>query len=346
MTGLYAASAPVPDQSAAARQKAFRQDLAAVLIKVSGNPDAPQVSALAPVIANAANLVVEYRYQQQSAAYGAGLVLRARFDPKTVDNALGKAGQSIWGRDRPMLIAWVLTPSGILSDNPDSPVTAATKTAARTRGLPFVLPLMDLTDQQAVSGFDIRTLFLSALRSASKRYSAQAMLVGTITYANQGISSRWSLAFGRTQAPFSITAASPAAAAAAAVGRAATLLAENLAYQPGSAAGVVQLVVNGVTSLAAEVQVRKIASSVQGVSSVTLLSVSGSVARYRLNYAGVPSDLARALGLSGSMTQRPTPFQPTSPGTVARAATATAPAASATSTGGNSVPTLYFHYGS
>lgn len=334
VTDLYAAATPVPNQSAAAREQAFGRDLVAVLVKVSGNPDAGEVAALQSVIEGADKLVVEYRYQTLPAGQGGGLALRVRFDPKAVDDALAQAGQGIWGRDRPTVVAWVLAPAGIVSDDPASPVAAAMRQTASERGLPLVLPLMDLTDQQQVSSFDVRTTFLPALQSAAKRYGAQAMLVGTIDYAGDGAAGNWTLVFGQTTAPFAGTAGSPAAAAVQGVARAATLLAQRLAYQPGSGAeGVVMLVVDGVDSLTAEVQVQRTATGVQGVSGVTLVGVSAGVARYRVHYAGVPADLARALALSGSLTQTSGPALP-------MPLTGTAPAAASAP-----VPNLYFHYG-
>lgn len=334
VSDLYTASTPVPDQSAVARAPAFSRDLVAVLVKVSGNPNAGQVAALQSAIDAANKLVVEYRYQSVPAGQGGGLALRVRFDPKAVDAALERAGQAIWGRDRPTVAVWVLAPSGIVGEDATSAIAAAMRQAAEQRGLPLVVPLMDLTDRQRVSSFDIRTLFLPALQSASKRYDAQAMLVGTIDYAGQGTVGSWTLVFGQTTAPFAITAASPQAAAAQGVEQAATQLAQQLAYQPGSGAeGVVALVVDGIDSLGAEVQVQRIAAGVQGVSAVTLVKVAAGVARFRVNYAGVPADLARALALSGSLSQTSGPVLP-APATASVGAAA-----------GSAVPAIYFRYG-
>lgn len=333
---LYTASTPVPDQSVAARDQAFSRDLVAVLVKVSGNPNAGEVAGLQPAIETAGKLVVEYRYKTVSAQQGGGLALWVRFDPKSIDDMLARAGQGIWGRDRPTVVAWVLTPSGLVGDDPANPVAAAMRQAAGVRGVPLVIPLMDLADHQQVSSFDVRTTFLPALQSASKRYGAQAILVGTIGYAGQGVASKWTLVFGHATAPFGATAASPAAAAAQGVGRAATLLAQQLSYQPGSGAeGVVVLVVDGIDSLTAEVQVERTAAGVQGVSGVTLVGITGKIARYQVSYAGIPADLARALALSGSLTQTSGPAFPASspsPESVQAPAVRTA-------------PRLYFHYG-
>lgn len=301
---LYSAATPVPDQSAQARQAAFSRDLAQVFVKVSGNPDVAQVSALAPVLDKAGDLVVEYRYRTRSEADGGGQVLWAHFDPKAVDRALSRAGQGTWGQGRPTVIAWVLNADSILSDNPNDPIVAAMRKSADDRGLPLVIPLMDLTDQKQVSGFDIRTLYLPDLQKASARYDARAMLVGDIQAADVGVASQWTLVFGHSTAPYQLTAASPQAAGAQAVARAATLLARQLAYVGGTGgSGRVRVVVEGVHSLSDLDQVEQQFAGVPGVTTTVLAAVRGEVVRFSVEYAGTPNDLAQALTVSGTFAQ-------------------------------------------
>lgn len=301
---LYSAATPVPDQSAKARKAAFSRDLAQVFVKVSGNSDVAQVSALAPVLDRAAKLVVEYRYRTVPIGQGGGQKLWAHFDSKAVDKALAQAGQGTWGPDRPTVVAWVLDANSIVADNPNDPVVAAMRKSASQRGVPLVLPLMDLTDQKAVSGFDIRTLYLPALQAASTRYGARAMLVGDIETVDRGVNSRWTLVFGHSTAPYQLTAATPQAAGAKAVAQAATLLAQQLAYVGGTGgSGHVMVVVAGVRSLADLTRVERLFSGVPGVSTATLAALRGRVVRFRVGYAGAPNDLAQALTVSSAFTQ-------------------------------------------
>lgn len=301
---LYSAATPVPDQSAATRAKAFKRDLAQVLVKVSGNPNAAQVSALAPVLDNAGNLVVEYRYRTLPVSAGGGQELWAHFDQKAVDKALAQSGQSTWGKGRPTVVTWVLNSGTIVADNPNDPVVVSMRKSAGKRGLPLVVPLMDLTDQKQVSAFDIRTLFLPALKSASSRYGAHAMLVGVINQADVGVQSQWNLVFGQDTVPFQEHAQTPQQAAARAVARSATLLAQKLAYLPSiGAAGRVHVVVWGIGSLADLKQVEALISGVPGVNAARLDALRGNRARFSVPYAGAASDLAQALTVAGPLTR-------------------------------------------
>lgn len=319
VSDLYSAAAPVQNQSHAARTAAFARNLATVLVKVSGDPAAPESAALAPLLSDAGHLVVEFRYQPQPKAQGGGLELWARFDAKAVDQALSGAGEPIWGKERPPVLAWVLAPAGIVSDDPTDPVARAMRQAADSRGIPLVLPLMDVTDQKQVSAFDVRTLFMPTLKAASRRYGTDTILVGSMRRQGDRVVTQWNLAFSGTQTPFSESAATPAAAASAAVGQAATLLARQLAYVPqgGGPGAALLVVIDGIDSLQSEAAVRRLVAGVQGVQALRLIGVSGTKVRYRLDYAGSAAGFARALALSGSLTQTGT----------SAAATVTAPAA-------------------
>ncbi|MGH8271196.1 MAG: DUF2066 domain-containing protein [Gammaproteobacteria bacterium] len=302
-TEVYAAATPVPDQSADARSQAFARDLAAVFVKVSGNLQVTQVAGLAATLAQADKLVLEYRYRQASA--GGGLELWAHFDQKAVNAALAAAGQPVWGGNRPTVIVWLLTPAGIVGDDPANPVAAALHKAAAERGVPLILPLLDLADQQQVSAFDIRSFFLSALKTASQRYGTQTMLVGSVTAAaDRSFTSQWQLTLGQTTTPFASTGASPQAAAAAGVEQAATLLAQEFAYLPTSAAaGDLLLKVDGIANFETEVAVRRIVAGVQGVKNLRLARIAGARVAWRVSYAGTAEDFARRLALAGGLTR-------------------------------------------
>ncbi|MGH8162166.1 MAG: DUF2066 domain-containing protein [Gammaproteobacteria bacterium] len=326
--GLYAAASPVPNQSAQARAAALQKDLATVFVKVSGAPGADKLSSGA----GASALVLEYRYQTLPSASGGGLALWARFDKKRVNAALASAGMPIWGENRPRVVAWVLGPAGLVGDDATNSVARALHQAAAQRGVPLVLPLMDIVDRQQVSGFDIKTFALAPIEKASQRYDAQAFLVGTIHQprAKGGpVSSRWQFDLAGTSSPFPVTAPTPASVAAAAVGKAAGLLAAQFARTPGEGqTGLIALAVTGVDNLKTEASVRRYVAGVGGVKTLRLASVSGGVLNFMLNYTGSPQDFARQLSLSGFLTRDETVATP--PLTSPAPATGSVPSAALT----------------
>jgi hypothetical protein len=303
-TGLYAAANPVPDQSAKARDKALRQDLASVFVKVSGSASAGMPL---PSLANAQALVLQYRYQKLPAGEGGGLALWAKFDANKVNTALGAAGEPIWGKHRPRVIAWVLAPAGLVGNDSTKPVARALTKSAKNRGLPLVLPLLDIADRKRVSDSTVRAFDVPTLEKAAQRYGAQATLAGTIassTGKRGAVSSHWQLAFDDATNSFSIRAPSAGSSAAAAVAKAAGLLAHQFARVQGSTqAGPIALAVAGVGNLKDEVAVRRFIAGVQGVKNLRLARVNGQTLHFVLTWAGSPDDFSRRLALSGFLVR-------------------------------------------
>lgn len=300
-THIYAAASPVSDQSAASRSKAFSQDLAKVLVKVSGDPATARYAASM----DAGRLVVGYRFRKARGEHASGLELWARFDERGVNAALAGLGEPVWGKGRPTVIAWVTAPGGMVGGSGGNPLAKAMRKSAQQRGLPLVLPLLDLTDQQAVSSFDISSFFLPALEKASKRYDARAILVGAIKKSGDSVSSSWQLEVGENTKAFPVAAPSAESAAAAAVGKATTLIAQRYARVPsvGGTGSALALVVDGVNSIEAEAAVRRAVSDVQGVQSLKLSRVKGETLRFLVAYDGSKEEFARHLALSSRLSQ-------------------------------------------
>jgi hypothetical protein len=70
------------------------------------------------------------------------------------------------------------------------------KNNAERRGLPMMLPLMDMTDLNQVTMEDMTTLSMSSLQKASQRYTSDALLVTHIIQDNSGFSLQWKLVVG------------------------------------------------------------------------------------------------------------------------------------------------------
>ncbi|MBL0165224.1 MAG: DUF2066 domain-containing protein [Xanthomonadales bacterium] len=94
----YTGEAPVANQSESARAGALKTALAAVVIRLSGDPGILARSEVANAVAGADKLVLQYRYRRDnaidetSAAAGSQLVLVAEFDSMAVDRMLAGFG--------------------------------------------------------------------------------------------------------------------------------------------------------------------------------------------------------------------------------------------------------------
>lgn len=168
---LYQAEAPAAGRTAAHQKQAMADALRQVAMKVSGRFDLrdEQINGL---LKRADTLVQSYAF------VGGGrrepLRLQVSFDAAAVNAGLQQSGLPVWGSNRPKVLLWLVVEDGgkrrIASQELDAPLLQQVKAQSRQQGLPFDLPINDVTDMQAISAADVWAGFLENVRQASERY--------------------------------------------------------------------------------------------------------------------------------------------------------------------------------
>ncbi len=185
VSGLYQAEVVVADRGAENRKRGFAEALRVVFVKVSGER-APQTSpVVSSALARADAFVQQYGYAvvQIPGAGGVSveqLRLSARFDPAAVEAVLGDAGLPVWGRTRPSVAAWIAIERDggrelVGADDPGD-LARSLVASAHGRGIPVVVPLLDLEDRAAVRPADVWSGFGDTVSAASERYGAEGAL--------------------------------------------------------------------------------------------------------------------------------------------------------------------------
>lgn len=322
VSGLYEASVPVPDQSAAAQRVALEQALAAVLVKVTGERSAGGVPALAALIQDPGRFLQQYRYTQSPAGGLAqpltyydltrvgtpvipptGLMLWAKFDPAVVDSAVRAAHEPLWGKERPATLVWLVIQHGtaqtVLKASDSDAVMQALTSAAGQRGVPLIFPLMDARDQQAIGIPDLLNDIDEAISRASQRYRPDAVLVGDLyaTVAGQ-YAARWQLSAGGTVQSWNTPPADLDTVAAAGV----QWLADNYARRyaiPASATGTsgVTVQVDGIDDVSAYARVLAFLETLTPVKSVQVLRVARGTVFFGVDARGNFDNLVQAITL-------------------------------------------------
>ena len=167
---LYTVTVPYTGENDAA----FREAMRAVLVRVTGRPDAPDMANLAPLVAQASRYVASFRR-------AAGNQLSVSFNGAAIENAVDASGLASWGNERPVTLVWLALDRGggrraLVSASDTSAEKARVDASASRRGLPIVWPdagddLVRAT-QQAWSGNH------DALVDAARRYGADGVLIG------------------------------------------------------------------------------------------------------------------------------------------------------------------------
>lgn len=213
VSSIYQAEIPVASQSAQEKNQAVVEGLSRVLVKVSGNSQVvANYPSLKPAFNHAEALVQQFSYKAQaSAPKNAAYLLTVRFDVEAINHLLREAGSPIWGQSRPLILAWLTFESpnhpADLVDSSPSEVQKALKYGAEQRGLPIILPTMDVVDLDQVTVAAVTDKSMATLDKAAKRYAPKAMLIGNMKQSDTGFDSQWRLVMGAEQWDWNIAGA-------------------------------------------------------------------------------------------------------------------------------------------
>lgn len=274
LSDLYETDQPVPNNS---RDAAFVEALKTVVVRVSGQRDAP---------ARLGAALNDPRKFVQRFGFTADNVLQVGFDSVSVDKLLQDAGLPIWGRERPatLVLLNVVEPDGyahwIGGDQPNAQKDVLSR-IARQRGLPLKWPAVD------PQGVDDS----SALQEA-ERYGANAALIGRV----QGGATRWTLVSSEG-------ASQTSGGLEEGIHLAADTFARVFAAS-GTSLGNVVVEVTGIGDLDAYAATLNYLEGMTLVRAVALEQVAGDTMRFKLAVRGDAATLRRAIALDSKLVSQ------------------------------------------
>jgi uncharacterized protein len=174
---LYVAKVPIESQGQSDLNRALKQTLSAVLIKVGGHKSVLSHEAIKPQLNRYNNFVTHYRYERRDNQQ----FLKASFDEAKINQLFVEANLPIWGSLRPQVVLWLVDEQGlmreVISETSLSPLINTVSNFSSLRGLPIAIPLWDLSDTNVVSTSDVWGRFSQPVFHASKRYNAEAIII-------------------------------------------------------------------------------------------------------------------------------------------------------------------------
>lgn len=320
---LYQGEVVVQDQSPETRRSALSRALAQVLVKTTGNPAAPEAGGVAPHLSSAPQYVQQFQYRTEERPRPGDeppqrvLLLSARFDPTAVERILRDAGLARWGQERPTVLMWLVMQTGegrqlVGTDRPL--VTSAIHRAARRRGLPVLLPLLDLADQQAVSERELWGGFTDSLAGASERYGTRTFLLGRISSRDEAWLGRWTLYDQGRETYFESRDGDLDQVLDAGIASAANALGERYAVSLSEQAGSrIRVAVEGVNDLADYDRVLDYLRGLTPVQQVDLDLVRGKTMSLRISLNAGLDRLDQIVALGEVLEPAPAAVAPESP---------------------------------
>lgn len=229
VSDLYQVREPVASQQPDERAAALGRALDTLVLRLTGKADAAQNPALAALHKDPQQIVSQYGYE--------GDKLLVDFDPISTERSLRQAGLSLWGGNRPAILTWWLNDasegSSLVGDGLGS--AEVLRQAAQHRGLPLRLPLADLSEQLVATPEALAANDPAALRTASERYAADALLTVLAREDNGQWQAQWRLWLGDEREQGQVQGADQAALADAILLAVSQRLAPRFIVAPGAA---------------------------------------------------------------------------------------------------------------
>lgn len=212
VSGLYSHRIAVANESDAERDRAFRDALRAVILKVTGDTRWLDDPAVAQALENAESYVEAVGYStetveieqpqrpdtedQEPDAVVEPLTREQRyvevdFSATLIDRMLTSANIPIWNSNRPSVLVWMALQNAegersLLTADINQDIIDSIQQFAESRGLPVIFPVLDFEDRRSLSEDMVWSLDEEAIRRASSRYDADSVLSGRLHFTASG----------------------------------------------------------------------------------------------------------------------------------------------------------------
>jgi hypothetical protein len=299
---LYSAQIPVVDQSSAVRSQAIGQAFMTVLVKVTGNTQLGQQSVFQTAAKQADNYTQQFSYikNDDSSDGKHPYLLEVDFLSDAINTVLLQNKAQVWGRDRPLTLFWIANNGQLVGANSANPIATLIDKNTDNRGIPGILPLLDLTDVQAVSSSDVQAPFVLALNKASARYGSNAMVILRIK-SGASISSRWTLLANKKTFNWQLQGTSMAQLINDGVNKVADTLASQFAVSSNMQQTQLSLQIYGLHSLADFAKARDYLQSLAPVKQATIGQIAPDHVTFALQLLGSEQDLQEVIDLDHTL---------------------------------------------
>jgi len=309
VTGLYEAELAVTSQGRTERKETVRSALLEVLIKASGNTQVALSPGVPQILSRSTQFLQQYRYRNEQKPVDAETniaqtqqYLWVRFDKTALNTAMRNIGLAIWSRSRPSTLAWIVVEQQgqrqLLRSGEANAITKIILEQAKRRGIPLDLPLLDLEDQQRIGVTDVLGRFQEPILKASKRYSADAVLVGRLRQlSSQRWQMQWTLNVSGRENSWS-EEGSLAAVINLGIDAVTSTLASNFVLVANNVATEVTVLVTGVSSLDDYARSEEFLAGLDGVLSVEPETIGNQRIHYKIKLRGDEKSLLQSVRLS------------------------------------------------
>lgn len=200
---LYTVVVPADGRAEEPLEVAKERALAELFVRLTGRRGVAGDPAVGPLLESADRFVEQWGYQTAT-----DIVIT--FDGVAVEAELRRLNLPLWGSERPLTLLWVAYDSGngqrrLLGAAPEEGesrrdglawLRKTIEDTAAERGIPTVLPSVQGSAAADLSVADVWDGQNDQIEAVSRRYGADAILVGRIRASGGANAARWSLLTG------------------------------------------------------------------------------------------------------------------------------------------------------
>lgn len=305
--GIYQAEAPVQTQAEGERDAAFKAALENVLIKVTGNRAVMNEPAAKDLALSASHYVQQYGYRER-----APMMMWVKFDSAALQAALTQAGLPVWVDERPAVLIWLAVQHQnhryLIDEDSRKGARQIIQNVAIERGLPMLLPLLDIEDRLKVGVADVLGGFDEAIIEASMRYGADAVAIAAVTRFNGAWRAEWRLNYSGKLFNWSFDGVSLAAVLKRGMNAMADTLSQRLAVVESiGALGGLQVSVEGVNTLEDYARLQRYFANLSLLQGYRLVLAQPNHTVYQVRLSGDASDVGRVIALGDVLETAPLP---------------------------------------
>lgn len=326
--GLYSFELPVQNQSDAERRRAYREALAGVMLKVTGDPRWLQHPQIQGALNNAQGYVEEVSFRtgvrqqladpepgdalaEQRSAQVPAMFISVGFSRELIDDLLDRANIPVWDRNRPSVLVWISIQNArgersLLGSDSEHQILDLIREFSLQRGVPFLIPVLDLTDYRNLTRDQAWSLETEAILQASARYGANSVLAGRLLVTPGGdLVGLWQFIFGDTVDTFDAIDRDLPSYMHSALDRVSTRLAEHYSIVRSTLQSnqAVILRVDGVRNLATHESLLSYVRELSVVRSATVSRLSADGLELLVTLSGTQEHLAEFISLDRDLAE-------------------------------------------
>jgi hypothetical protein len=304
VTDLYQDILQVDNKTRDARLAASRKALLNVLVKVSGDETADQNKLAQQRTKDISDYLLKFEYDER---VNGQLKLVVKFEARKINALIKELNLPLWGVQRPLVAIWLGIEDNwrreLVTQESYPQLEQLIYDKAGRRGLPVVVPLLDLQDRRLVGIPEVWGNFSEPVEEASKRYSAERSI--TARMYKEPDSENWILDWRFTnddQFDSNRLTGDKQQIVSQMIDTLAQGLASEYAIDPNAyyEQAAATLTLKGTDNFVDIELAKRRLLSLSVVTQVTIVRKTPELVEFKINHTGNVADLKKGLGLDSS----------------------------------------------